>query len=69
MDLKVVQPFGVYAVGDQITDQTEVAKILASEQSIYVVKVQSASAPVPQQPAAQVQAAPASAPAGDAPKQ
>lgn len=39
MKLKVITPFGDRAIGDDITDKDDIEKILASEQSQYVVKV------------------------------
>ena len=40
MKLLVIQGFGAYSVGDQITSQSEVQAILESEQSAYVVQAQ-----------------------------
>lgn len=39
--LAVVRPFGTYRVGDLVTDPAEVARLLASEQSASVVRIQS----------------------------
>jgi hypothetical protein len=39
MKLVVVHEFGPYKKGDEITDETEIAKILAGENSPKVVKV------------------------------
>ncbi|WP_287496908.1 hypothetical protein [Pandoraea sp. CB10b_02] len=39
MKLKVIQPFGGYAVGDEITDEAEIKRVLDSEQAHYAVKV------------------------------
>lgn len=36
--LTVIEPFGGYAKGDEITDQAEVARILASENEHHVIK-------------------------------
>jgi hypothetical protein len=38
-NLVVVQPFGGHKRGDVIADQTEVAKVLAGEDKVHVVKV------------------------------
>lgn len=39
MKLKVIQPFGGYAVGDAITDEEEIKRVSDSEQAHYVVRV------------------------------
>lgn len=39
MKLTVVQPFGGRAIGDEITDEAEVKRVLASEQVGFVVQV------------------------------
>lgn len=39
MHLKVIQPFGGYAVGKEITEESEVSRILDSEHAPFVVKV------------------------------
>lgn len=39
MKLKVIQPFGGHDVGDEITDEDEIKRVLDSEQAHYVVKV------------------------------
>ncbi|WP_200893986.1 hypothetical protein [Xanthomonas sp. MUS 060] len=39
MKLKVIQPFGGYAVGDEITIEEEIKRVSDSEQAHYVVKV------------------------------
>jgi hypothetical protein len=49
MHLKVIQPFGGHAVGDEITTESEVQAILNSEQAPFVVKV--AEAPDEPKPA------------------
>jgi hypothetical protein len=38
-DLVVVHPFGSYRRGDQITDDAEIAKVLASDTAHHVRKV------------------------------
>lgn len=43
--LTVVQPFGDYQRGHQITDAAKIAKILDSPQSGHVVKVELPDAP------------------------
>ncbi len=45
MKLKLIQPFGGYAIGDEITDEDEIKRILDSEQAHYVVKVADDSKP------------------------
>lgn len=37
--LTVIQPFGGRAIGDEITDEAEVKRVLASEQVGFVVQV------------------------------
>ncbi len=39
MKLRVTQPFGNYNVGDEITDEDEIASVSNSGQSCYVVQV------------------------------
>jgi hypothetical protein len=39
MKLIVTTPFGGHQVGDEITDEKEVAAVLACEQAAYVTKV------------------------------
>jgi len=55
MKLRVIQPFGGHAVGDEITGQEAISAVLKSAQAAYVVKVAGASAadktPEPQAPA------------------
>ncbi|MDW3683106.1 hypothetical protein RA280_15375 [Cupriavidus sp. CV2] len=36
--LTVIEPFGGYAKGDEITDPAEVARVLASENEHHVIK-------------------------------
>ncbi len=45
MILRVISPFNGYQVGDEITDAKEVETVLASEQSVHVVKVAAPAAP------------------------
>lgn len=37
--LAVVRPFGSYRIGDLVTDPAEVARLLASEQAVSVVRI------------------------------
>jgi hypothetical protein len=46
MKLKVIQPFGNNAVGDEITNEDEINRVLDSEQAHYVVKVPDEQPPV-----------------------
>ncbi|MBV9528247.1 hypothetical protein [Sphingomonas sp.] len=39
MALRVVQPFGGHAIGEDITDAAEIAKILDSDHASFVVRV------------------------------
>ena len=39
VQLTVVRPFGAYAKGQSITDAATIAKVLAGENSTYVVRV------------------------------
>lgn len=50
-ELVVTRPFGTYKVGDRITDQAAIAKILASSNHANVVPAKSPS-PVPPAPVA-----------------
>ena len=43
IQLVVVRSFGTYVKGDTITDQSLIAKIVASEQATCVVRVQPGS--------------------------
>ena len=45
MKLVAIQPFEGYAVGAEITDETEIASILASDKSGFVTKVATDAAP------------------------
>jgi hypothetical protein len=45
MKLRVIQPFGNNAVGDEITNEDEIKTVLDSEQAHYVVKVPDEPAP------------------------
>jgi hypothetical protein len=45
MKLRVIQAFGGFATGDEITDQSAITAVLDSEQSAYVVKVPTDTAP------------------------
>lgn len=45
MKLIVTTPFAGHQVGDEITDEKEVAAVLASEQAAYVTQVASALPP------------------------
>jgi hypothetical protein len=42
MALRVTQPFGDHAVGDEITDASVVDEIMTSEQAAFVVRVEDA---------------------------
>lgn len=45
MAIAVIEPFADHAIGDRITDAAEVAAILASDASAFVVRVADEPAP------------------------
>ena len=49
IQLVVVRSYGTYIKGDVISDPSLIAKILASEQAVCVVRVQQGSQKQPQQ--------------------
>jgi hypothetical protein len=51
MALRVTQPFGDHAVGDDITGTSAVEAILSSEQAAFVVRVEDAPEPDAETPA------------------